>query len=196
MDRERIYLTIPDAVYADISQNPFELVSFQHFETMYGLRGVNLRVMVSQARKKLTPNCAIFGVQGDGYTFTNSPVSYGDILSIQGIRQFSTEWLDKQALHRQEISNLVGLIQKGLVCNRMNTITPVIPDEEYKLLLRLIGAYAHNKKLSVEQLAYSSGNYAYNLLGRLRGVLRLATDNQWDFAQQSHKQGYVLQQIS
>jgi hypothetical protein len=184
--------TNAELVYADLSVHPFELVSFQHFETMYGLRGVALRVHVGEARKNLSPDCAIFGVWGEGYTFINTPVAIGDIVSIKGIRPFSQEVLGKRPAHVDEIATLVASIQKGIVCDRP-IITPVIPDEEYRLLLYLIPEYAHNRTVSLGNMEKAQRTYTLNLLGRLRRVLQLATENQWDIANAFHHTLHYLQ---
>jgi hypothetical protein len=104
------------------------------------------------------------------------------------------KWLNRQKSHQEEISGLIFSIQKGIVSKKHNVITPVISDEEYKLLMRFIEVYVCGQPLQVTQMTHIQKDSTYNLVSRLRDSLKLATNDQWSISEGNHDTLYRLEQ--
>jgi hypothetical protein len=188
MNSEHVYLTLSENVYHDLSMRPFELVPFEYFSKTYRLRGNCLKEQVVNARAFLPQDHEIFGVWGQGYMLTLSPLEVGTIVTVKGIRPFRWEELGNNPVRENEIFDLVTKVQKGMVHNKL-FITPVIPDREYKLLVRFIKAYAHDRVISTKKMPYGEQQYFYTIKHRLIRVLHLATDDQWVITK-DHRKDY------
>jgi hypothetical protein len=184
-------------LYQGLSRRPFELITHTECNTRFGLSGRNLYLTITEARQSLSPNEAIFGVHGEGYVFTDTPVSAGDIVPVSGIRPFPRSWLERYPAHAGEVSGLVDLLQKGIVTGP-DSMKPVLSKEPYVLLLRFIRAYTSSgMPISVDDITFNGDvTYTYNLVARVREGLSLATGNLWSISQKRNDGHYFLHQAA